>query len=151
MVKTFATWMLSAALAACSKAPPITVVIDGNWNADFAKNSCASIEPRNVCEAERRLGILQFERYLTTQFAAAPECSGIRVVQTSPNAKAPTLPAEYWNLSINYGRDEDAQQHWLMLDSHNQNANQGAGTQNDIAKTVCSVLKRRGAAIEFTS
>jgi hypothetical protein len=139
--------MLTAALAACSPSSQ-TLVIDGWWDVDYAKNGCLLAQPRMpLCESEREQSVRAFESELLTQFAATADCAGLRVVQTAPKTGDPPLPKEHWIILLNYGGEETAQQ-WMLTATNNNNMNQGRGTPKEIAETVCHILKKRGAKVE---
>lgn len=104
----------------CSKPKP-TIVLDGWWSTDYAKNSCTSANqwyresataiaqlgcavvtacpemmPRvDACRGDPALEVRGFETELATQLAADPRCSGVRFGMFSPLTL--TRPSRPWS------------------------------------------------------
>jgi hypothetical protein len=139
-------------VVACSKELP-TIVIDDWWNEDFAREACRSAPVKDdACVQEQVRNVRIFELDLTTQLASLPECGGIKVVRFSnPNeankAAAEAIGKVHWTLSLNYMPGTSKQQ-WQMLRSlPNSALMQGEGVPAQIAKSVCTIVNERGAAV----
>ena len=100
--------LITATLCSCSSKAP-TVVMDGWWNADYAKSSCTSaaawykqnsnliaqvgcnaVTSRkeqmpiiDACRFDPSGGVVAFQRAITTEVASNPACHGISFVQFS--------------------------------------------------------------------
>lgn len=147
-------------LVGCAKKPNSIVVLDQWWNTDYAKNMCGTLLPMGfndpgltACENQQAAALQEFERELLTQFAARPECTGVRMLgfkqptDISPEVDK-AIRGQYWNLSINYSTQESLKQQWQMIRSPKGAAvQQGEGTPQEIARDVCSIVSGRGASV----
>jgi len=141
-----------AILTGCTKPTP-TLVLDDWWNEDYAKEACRLMQDKSsTCEQDQVRDVRIFELELTTQFAAQPECGGIKVARFSSPTEANkaavnTMKETYFSLSLNYTPGARKQQ-WQMVDSPNNNAvTQGKGEPTEIAKSVCAIVNGRGATL----
>jgi hypothetical protein len=167
--------LLALATAGCTK-PELVVVLDGWWNADFAKNSCtqakkwyeenAALITQFGCakivacpEMMRRFEacivdpvqeVRQFEIELATQFAADPHCNGVRFVSfkgPTDNPKADeAMQGPYFMLGLDF-EPGALEQHWWMVKMPDRTITQGLGNPKDILDAVCSIVKERGAKL----
>lgn len=141
-----------AALAGCGKPLP-TVVVDDWWNEDFAKEACRSLQvDRDTCEQAQVREVRVFVLELTTQFAALAECSGVHVARFSgplsvPRATTDAMEGAHWSLSINFITGTRKQRWQMTGPSHSKGVSQGDGEPPAIARTVCAIVKGKGASI----
>lgn len=134
--------------------PAPLIVIDRWWGVDYAKADCFKAgKNERICEQERVERYNVFELELMTQFAAASECSGIKVSSfgypRNPGKPPPDFTSQpYWNFSINYFGDEPAQL-WQMLPPEGSDLSmmQATGTPSQIAQQVCTIIKGKGGAV----
>ena len=123
------SFALMAALGGCNKPTPV-VVLDGWWNADYAKNRCESAKAwqRENAEFISQFGcekvtscpdmmpiveacvldpvqdVRMFEDKLATEFAANPDCSAVQFIRfTSPDEKSKAAS------------DALQEQHWMLM------------------------------------
>jgi hypothetical protein len=138
---------LCIALFGCGKPEPV-VVLDSWWSVDMAKQSCAHLAPDDMdgCMLDMRA----FERVLVAQFAAAKECTEVKVLVSygptdKDQAPLPALPNTYWNLSLDYIPGA-RKQHWTMVQSPGHALHEGAETSARIAQAVCGIAIQRDGA-----
>jgi len=136
-------------LCGCSK-PQQVILLDSWWNVDYAKQLC---KDNNVmCNPDPVLGVKEFERELTTQFAAQSVCQSIKFVQfINPQEVTSSIEEitknEHWSLSINYSPEEEKQD-WQLLNSKNSaNFFQGNETAKQTAINICNIVNKKGADI----
>ena len=157
-------------------APQPTVVIDGWWNADYAKEVCRGVDvwakqnkelikrvgcenvnscPEMTAQVEACVGdpvseVRNFERELTTQLAINTDCVGVRIVNFSDPAHTRKPVQDALN----------DKQHWGFMLDYTPGAKtqswsmvgphtvlNGEGTSNEIAARVCKIANQRGAKV----
>ena len=175
-------WITFAAIIAsgCSKPDSNMVsvlVLDGWWNADFAKETCEQADTwhrenaaliRQVgcpavtacaemmvrvkaCAVDPVVEVRDFESELATKLAADPACGGIQLVRFQgpgnvDDATADAMKAPHWSLQLQFVPGS-RKQAWTMLRSPELNGyTKEEGDPKEIAKSVCAIIKVRGAA-----
>ena len=152
-MKSFHTLLFTFALPLSSLASEEPVVLlDSWWNTDYAKLSCKQLAPAQSLDS-CLLELKQFERELTTQFAASGECRAVHVAVYEGPAHSPSERANtaalgpHWSLSLNFIPGHVGQR-WAMVKSRTTEVTEGEGRPNQIATDVCRILRERGATIE---
>src|SRR5262249_44641836 len=132
------------------------VVIDDWWNIDFAKSECKLPQKRDAesCAVDAEQEVRSYVLELTTQMAASPQCAGVSVVTFAGPKKPSTQVVNdaatkpHWNLSINFTSGKHKQQ-WQMLhtDPDHLSYTKGESDPKELAKTVCGIVRGKGAKI----
>lgn len=135
-------------VAGCSKPQPL-IVLDSWWDIDYAKQLCNG---RNPCFPDPVQGVRDFETELATQFSAQTICHSVQFIrfygpENADKAAIDATNKEHWSLSLNFIPGTSKQQ-WQMVQSAKKAfVMHGAGTPNDIAKEVCSIVISHGGTV----
>jgi len=176
-MKSIAAALLGlAVLASCTDAPS-TVVMDGWWNADYAKITCEQAKAWQkdngklatqvgcaavtacpemapivaACALDPTLEVRGFETMVATEFASNKDCSSIRFVHFAtpkePNKDASDALTRK-HWTLSLNYTPGAkQQRWAILGPENKPYLEGEGDPGAIAKKICAIVTHRGAAV----
>jgi hypothetical protein len=168
---------VSVAVAGCTKAKPVvipdgwwsadfakeTCTQANEWHREnaplIAQVGCSAVTAcpemiRRVeaCATDVVQSVREFETELATQLAADPACSTVSFARfngpdDADQAAADAMQGPHWSLML-FFEPGAARQSWSMLRSPDQNAfTKGEGDPKEIARTVCSIIKERGAQL----
>lgn len=128
-----------------------TVIIDGWWNIDYAKDACLG---DSVCKESNASAVLAFTSEVMTQFASQSGCKGVKVFNfTSPQSVSKEVGAaikqdDAWWLMMNF--DSPAPRQSWQLSSHSPKAPlfTGNSSPQELAHRVCAILGAGGAKVQ---
>ena len=130
------------------------VVMDGWWNADYAKNACANLGA-SCPTIDPVRDVRDFEDRVATEFASSGECKPVHYVQFRRYDNAPDDPRAgdamakpHWSLMIDYAPAATAQ-HWSLVGSKPGSAYAtGIDEPLTIARKVCAIAAGQGATVQ---
>jgi len=128
-----------------------TVILDGWWDIDYAKNSFCARPAGTGCSRDPATGVRDLERQVIAEFAEHSECYGMRFLQfDGPDGTSrepePTLTTNSWTLMLDYDPDvNDSRQSWTVVGPHR--VFRGTGSPQSIVRRICTVVLGRGAKI----
>jgi len=126
-----------------------TVLGDGGWNVDYAKNVCESRrQSATPCLTDPTSEVRDYELQIRTEWAANPICHGLRLVGFGQSVSADEDKAIEFQLMLDYVPGE-SKQSWTVT---NRKALTQVATGTDdpktTAHTICAVLSHRGGSVE---
>ncbi len=104
------------------------------------------------CTVDPVQKVREFETELATQLAADPGCSAVRFVRFNGPSDADAdaaaaMRGPHWSLLVDFDPGA-SRQPWSMLRNPDRNVlTKGENDPKEIARTVCSIVKERGAKL----
>jgi hypothetical protein len=142
----------------CQKKEPTIIVLDGWWNADYAKGVC---QTSGRCVVDPTYEVRGFESEVASHIASDSTCQGVQFVRfNNPNDANPVaskaMNGPHWFLTLSYNPGEP-RQWWSMHRSGDKKrypefgfgaSTSGEGNPKEIAHTICSIATGKGGSLE---
>ena len=152
------------AIASMSCKPKPTIVLDGWWLIDYARNACASVNASvrsgqadlipsakiAACAGDPVSEARQFEYELAAEFAANPLCHNLRFDSfdfPNPKAASEMKDSSNWTLMVNFEPGKDTQSWNVSRGLEASMYVEGTDNLKQIAAKVCAVVNQRGAEL----
>jgi hypothetical protein len=140
--------IVALCLGSCSKPQP-TVIIDGWWTIDYARNGCDRLHNCGPND-DNPAGVLDFLLQLRTAFAEERSCDGVRVLEFDrPNGDAKISAAvskPHETLIVDFEPGQ-SQQHF-GIEGQPTAGIAGNGSIIQIARRTCVIAKGEGAQVQ---
>jgi len=160
------TLLAFLALASLSCKPKPTVVLDGWWLTDYARESCervnaylksadANLIPASQAEAclsDPASEARQFGQELAAEFASNPICHGLNfdIFKLEPDAQKAADEMKQpsnWTLMVSFDPGTDSHSWNVSRGPEGSMFVRGTGNSKEIAAKVCAVVNQRGAEL----